>query len=214
MVKEIELITISGQDAIAELSFALREAAETGFHPILVGDQADYDRILEGIEEGPLPETILAEAMEIDATQLLAGGSEEPTDNPRDDTINAAGYRGIITHLDHSTGEPKSRVLIRNFKAPASWQAFAEMAWGGWNSCPSPKVHCAIHRYWAERYGATVISITSSEVQCMVTNPPTDYESALRLAREHFAYCSHIAKSVGALAHNLINAKYWYFAWE
>ena len=216
MVKEIELITISGQDAIAELSFALREAAETGFHPILVGDPVDYDQILERIEAGPPPETILDDSLEFDAAQLFEvnDDSDEPADNAGDAAIDVAGYRGVITHLDHSTGEPKSHVLIRNIKAPASWHAFAEMAWGGWNSCPSPKVHCAIHRYWADRYGATVISITSSEVQCMVTNPPTDYESALQLAREHFAYCSDTAESVSALARNLVNAHYWYFWWD
>jgi hypothetical protein len=206
LVKEIELVTISGQDAIGELSFALREAAETGYHPILVGDPDDYDQILEGIEEGPPPEVTLDDSLEFDPSQM--------SNEDDDEDVDVAGYRGVITHLDLSTGEPKPRVLIRNFKAPAAWYAFAEMAWGGWNSCPSAKVHCAVHRYWAERYGATVISITSSEVQCLVANPPTDYESALRLAREQIAYCSDTAESVAALARNLINAKYWYFWWD
>lgn len=214
MVKEIELITILGQDAIGELSFALREAAETGYHPILVGDPDDYDQILEGIEEGPLPEVTLDDSLQFNPSQLSNEDDEESVANGYDDAVDVAGYRGVITHLDRSTGEPKPRVLIRNFKVPAAWHAFAEMAWGGWNSCPSPKVHCAVHRYWAERYGATVISITSSEVQCLVANPPTDYESALQLAREQMAYCSNVAESVAALARNLINAQYWYFWWD
>jgi hypothetical protein len=214
LVKEIELVTIAGLDAIGELSFALREAADTGYHPILVGDPEDYDQILEGIEEGPPPEVILDDSLEFDPRQMSKDADDEPDANRDDNAVDVAGYRGVITHLDRSTGEPKPRVLIRNFKVPAAWYAFAEMAWGGWNSCPSAKVHCAVHRYWAERYGATVISITSSEVQCLVTNPPGDYESALVLAREQMAYCSDVAESAGALARNLINARYWYFCWD
>lgn len=215
LVKEIELITISGQDAIGELSFALREASETGYHPILVGDLEDYDQILEMIEEGPPPEVTLGDSLEFDPSQLSdQGDNNESSENGDNKAVDVAGYQGVITHLQPSTGEPKPRVLIRNFKAPAAWHAFAEMAWGGWNSCPSPKVHCAVHRYWAERYGATVISITSSEVQCLVANPPTDYASALRLAREQMAYCRNAAESVAALARKLVNAQYWYFWWD
>lgn len=214
MVKEIEVITISGQDAIGELSFALREAADTGFHPILLGTPDDYDHILEGIEEGPPPEVILEQSSELDNSQLFTPVADDAAPMTAVPSHSTAGYRGVITHLDRATGEPKARVLIRNFKAPAAWHAFAHLAWGGWSSCPAAKVHCAIHRYWAERYASVVISITSSEVQCLVANPPTDLESALQLARQHLAYCNDLAQPVAVLARTLVNARYWYFCWN
>jgi hypothetical protein len=59
-----------------------------------------------------------------------------------------------------------------------------------------------------------VISITSSEVQCLVSNPPDNLESAMQLAEEQLSYCPELAQSSADLAKALINARYWYFCWN
>lgn len=211
MVKEIEVIAVPGEHALSELIEALGEAEATGFHPILVGDADDYDCILEGIESGEDPELILLESMNVNLTHLFDTSSvpNKSTEEERD----GVGFREIITHLDSASRMPKPKILIRNFKVPAAWHAFAHLAWGGWNSSPQPKVHCALHRQWAECYGARVVSITRSEVQCMVDRPPTSDGDALELARHQFAYCSQIAESEADLAGKLLNAQFWHFTW-
>jgi len=220
---EIELITVSGAEALVELREALAEASETGYHPILVGDATDYDQILEGIEQGEEPEAILPKAERISALEWFSASLD---DGGRDSNLSEdwptgteiEEEMGIITHLDLRTYQPKPEVLIRNFKIPAAWQAFAQLSWGGWNDCPSPAEHCAIHRYWAEQYGAEVVSITHDTVQCIVARPPKDRESAMKLAIEQYLYCGDIVdqgcQSITALAASLVNSNYWYFWWD
>ncbi len=224
MVTENELIAVSGADALDELRQSLAEAPETGYHPILVGDAADYDQILEGIEEGEDPEAILSKAERISASEWFMA---EQDDGGLDSDLLSGEWpsrgeieeeMGIITHLDLRTHKPKPEVLIRNFKIPAAWQAFAQLSWGGWNDCPTPAEHCAIHRYWAEKYGAEVVSITYDTVQCIVSRPPTDRDAAMKLAIEQYLYCGDIVdqgcQSITDLAASLMNSDYWYFWWD
>ena len=221
-MKEIELITVPGQFALEELDQALQEARETGFHPILQGDAADYELVLEGMEQGDEPDNILREAEKIVVPEWFErriAGTPLPCDD--DDCPSESGsdaFLRIVTHLDPVADEPKPEVLIRNFKVPDAWHAFAHLAWGGWNKSPTAAEHCAIHRYWAEQYGAEVVSITSNEVQCRVSRPPTDRESAIKLAQAQYVYCEHVVdqanQSITALAASLVNSKYWYFCWE
>lgn len=212
MVKEIEVVAVPGEHALAELMEALGEAQVTGFHPILVGDGDDYDCILEGIESGEQPESILMESIRVDLMSLFEGANTFHVNAKAE--RDGAGFQAIIAHLDPMSGRPKPKILIRNFKVTAPWHAFAHLAWGGWNSSPSPKVHCALHRHWSDCYGAKVVSMTRSEVQCVVDRPPTDHASALELARQQFAYCGNTAESAADLANKLLNARFWYFSWS
>lgn len=215
-VREIEVVAVPGEDAIVELDVALNEAEATGFHPILMGDAADYEVMLERMEQGEEAEQILRKAVEVSVPDWFDS-------QPGSERVNgkSAGHvtpteSRLVTHLDPTTRLPKPTVLVGVFKVPAPWHTFAHLSWGDWNSCPSPAVHCAVHRYWMERYGAKVISITSQAVQCQLTMPPTDREAALQLAHEQSRYCRSLVHgpSLVNLAERLVNAKYWYFRWE
>jgi len=124
---------------------------------------------------------------------------------------------GIITHLDILSGKPIDEVFIALLKLTASWEAFAYLHWNT-SQVPDPAVHCAMHRYWGEKYGAEVVSVTGSTVQCEVARPPRDRAASLELAREQFVYCTDIVaqgtQTIAALAAGLLNSKYWYFWWD
>lgn len=214
-MKEFEVLSVPGTEAIAELEFALEEAADTGYFPILLGDANDYDFLLERIELGKPPEKILGEAVEISVTSWF---QEQAAIAASDSGTRQAvpTESRLVNHLDRASGLPMSTVMFGAFKLAAPWQAFAELNWGAWNSSPAPAVHCAIHRYWMERYDARVVSTTSRSIQCRVGRPPQDQEAALQLAREQSLYCRNLVpgKSLVELATRLVNAPYWYFCWE
>lgn len=225
-MSEIQILTVYGEDAIDELNNLRDETPETGLAPILLGDEDDVAMIQEGLEDAADVQEVLEESQSIDAPSWFAAAMEldaaaDPDTEPADlgewpeetDT-----EMGLITHLDLGSGAPKEEVQIALLKIQHSWEAFAHLGWGGWNECPGPAEHCAVHRYWAERYGAEVISITGDVVQCVVARPPKTRQEAIELAQEQYAYCRDIVEqgteTIAALAAGLLDSEYWYFWWD
>jgi len=89
---------------------------------------------------------------------------------------------------------------------------------GGWNECPGAEVQTAISRYWHEKHGAEVACLSGDVVECLVSRPPSDQESADRLAREQYVYCPDIVwqgvQTVSNLSKMLLKSGYWYFWWD
>lgn len=221
-MSRLETITTAGQDALAELNKLRSRANTTGAYPILFGELDEFERIEEGMEEDFDAQQTLKASESIILPDWFQTKSElEPELYQTDEgdwPDEFAGEMGIITHLDVVSRKPHKEVVIGLFKLASPWESFAQINWGGWNDCPFPQEHCAVHRYWASKYGAEVVSITGDVVQCTVARPPTDREAALRLAREQYIYCYDIVdqgtETIAALAAGLVNSKYWYFWWD
>lgn len=220
-VEDIQLTTIPGANALIELERLRGLSSSSGLYPILLGDAEDKSRIFEAMEDGPDPVETLRYSQTIDPVQWLQKQRElEPhfDEMPEGDWPKHAGKMAIITHLDVLTRKPKREVFIALMKLNAPWEAFAYLRWGNWNACPEPAVHCALHRYWASRYGAEVISITGDIVQCVVARPPADRPASLQLAREQYIYCNDIVdqgtETIAALAASVMDCNYWYFWWD
>jgi hypothetical protein len=94
----------------------------------------------------------------------------------------------------------------------------ALLGFGGWNSSPAPEEHVALLKYWNEKYGADIITVTNDTIECTVSRPPATREQALELAREQFIYCSDIVyqgtETLSALAASLQRGKTWFFWWD
>lgn len=65
-----------------------------------------------------------------------------------------------------------------------------------WNECPIPEEHVGIFKYWYEKYGAEIISMTGDVIECTVKNPPRTKEEALSLANEQYLFCADIVDRV------------------
>lgn len=220
-MRDIKLITIPGKNALRELDRLLLEHAKTGLYPILLGDAEDYERIEEGMEDAESVPAILEKSQAIDAARWFRekpDADSELYQAEDGDWPRAVEPMGIITHLDVLSHKPKKEVLIGLLKLTSPWEAFAHLGWGGWNDCPFATEHCAIQRYWEKLYGAQVVSITDSVVQCRVKKPPKTRAESMRLAREQYLYCYDIVEqgteTIAALAASLLKAEYWYFWWD
>ena len=116
------------------------------------------------------------------------------------------------------SGRPLQDVVIAFAPTTRSWEVAAHMRWGGWNDCPKPEAHVAMHKYWHDRYGAEVVGMSHDVVEMRVARPPTTRDDALSLARDQYAYCSDIVhqgvETIERLAAALLNSRVWYFWWD
>jgi hypothetical protein len=216
----IKIICVTGEKAIEELNRLQLEFTSSGLWLILIGDDQDLGCIEEGLEDASeSPNEILAASIAIDAEKwyedriLQYPERYQCEDGDLQDVD--PGEIGIVTHLSVSGSKPKKNVSIALLAIDNSFDSFAHLNWGGWNDCPFPQDHCAIHRYWRAKYCSEVVSITGDIVQCVVSNPPLDREAAWLLAREQYRYCYDIVDqgtgTIAALAASVINAGTWYF---
>jgi hypothetical protein len=113
---------------------------------------------------------------------------------------------------------PHPEVFVALIPTKDSTTIPLHLRFGGWNDCPSPHVHTALARYWRDRYGAEIATLTSDVMEFTVERPPRSDADALELAWQQCLYCSDIvyqgAGSVATLARSLRNSTRWYFWWD
>jgi len=137
----------------------------------------------------------------------LADGSDIPKSEDR-----FFGYWNFITRKTLP-------VIIAELPTDKPWQIFAWLPMGGWNECPDTSDMMAVSRSWYERYGAVPCVITSDTLDFELPRP-IPVTDAMRLAREHYAFCPDVLDSAaeeysaGMLGASLLKTRYWTFWWD
>jgi hypothetical protein len=236
-------LTVDGAEAIAIWEKLSGLVDRTGYYPIVLGDRGEelecyYDKIEERSSRAVV-EKILEESENIDADKWLVDTARELREDDEDDSdvwIEGEDFpddrqdidRDILDEIDYwsedfrgkseYTIQSLERVLILLIPTKNSWETFAFLGFGGWNSCPDTATHIAIAKQWYERYGAEVVGISQDTIEMRVRKPPLDGDTAFRLAQEQYIYCTDIVdQGVGSLtrlAVNLYGNKIWYFWWD
>jgi hypothetical protein len=219
----IRVVDVPGAEASARL-LDLRRAAPPW--PVIVGDADGQQLLLDLFEEDNRSvDAIVRAASTIDVNDVLR---ERRADNEPEDDDEGWDVLGewptdarpsdrlhVPTGL---SGKPLTSLSIALLPIDESWQAAAALRFGGWNECPGPEIHVALHRSWFERFGAEVACVTGDTVEMTVRRPPTTRDAALALAWEHYAYCNDIVDqgtgSVSALAASLLDSGFWFFWWD
>lgn len=231
----IELLKVSGKDALSSWEALAKEAAKSGKYPVILGEYQfalSHSEFLSTPEAGN-PSAILQAASRIDAAKWIAearvetlAGFSDFGDGPTRLEKSLLGHwpksdveaPAITASMDLTSREFHDQVGIALIPTANSWEAPAHLGWGGWNECPSPEVHVALHRFWAEKYNSRIISMSSDIIECQVLNPPTKQEEALELAWQQYWYCSDIVDqgcdTIAQLAASLCNGEIWFFWWD
>lgn len=232
-MSDLQTVTVPGANALAELERLRAERERTGLYPVLLGNDEEFERVLKSrsYDERDVGE-VLAASLEIDpvrwfaeVTDTIARSYHDSAEEADLDLIEETAEIGeefggttIGAHCDVLSHEPYPEVVIALLPVQQPWEAFAHLRWGSWNDCPSPEVHCALHRYWQSNYGAEPASVTADVVECFVANPPATPETAMALGREQYLYCQDIVEqgteTVSALAGGLLGSNIWYFWWD
>lgn len=217
----IELITVAGVDALAEHARYRAQFEKTGKFPVLLGSQRDYQAWTQRQESQSSAKEILEEASTVSFPDWFLerrNAELDPSDVDRKAWPKSPPEpMEIAAHLELESGLPKAQVLIALVPVSHPAEIFALLPWGGWDDCPWPAEHSAVLRYWFERYGAEVVSMTHDTIECQVAKPPTDRDAAIRLAKEQMAYCNGITEGdtldAATIAAGLITNRFWYFWW-
>lgn len=223
----IYTLTMRGDEAI-DLWAKLRVLVdETGYWPLVLGDDADLAAhvwqmesrsgrsVAEIIEEGLKLERIDWENSEWDDEVIHSDEYGEDSirgDWPEDVTPNDTF--SVITTYD---GNIQPKLYMGLLPTRMGWETPAYLKFGDPDICSSDE-HIAMLKYWQERYGAEPVVMTHDTIEMQVAKPPTDRDSALDLAREQFAYCSDIVGqgtvTLDALAAELLGGTVWFFWWD
>ena len=214
-------LTRSGAEA-SDAWFALRDAlGGRGWWPVILGNEAGLARIAEDMEsnfEDTPPRRSVSRGLSLDVDAWLA--RREHGDWPDEAEWDAVGApnHDFSVPFEVLTEEPHERVVVALVPAAEPWEAAAWLGIGGWNDCPNPHEHVALHRSWHERYGAEMATYSRDVVELHVRRPVTDADEAMRVAREHYVYCTDIVDqgtgTMQVLADSLLGATVWYFWWD
>lgn len=207
--------------------------AKTGHWPVLLGQDDNLMRHGESRENNPEPVSgVLAAAEALTGADVIErrrqqwqeqwgddlpiGDAEGSDDDEWPDDVEPSDSFSIP--FDIVSRQPLAMLHLALVPTERPWEVPAFLAVGNWNECPPTEEHVALMRHWHEQFGAEVVGISGDVVEMLVSRPPADRASALRLAHEQFMYCSDIVtqgtESVTNLAATLLNGRTWYFWWD
>jgi hypothetical protein len=229
----IDLLPVPAADVIGtwERLRGLTEA--TGRYPVIVGGArsvaAHYTHLTSG-RRVESPSGILRQAAQIDARAWLAArwsGYFDADDDFTESDVRGAWMNPVydltrdprVTLASEILGyKPDPTLYIALLATPHSWETPAYLSYGGWNACPKPALHVALHQHWAAIWGSEIVSLAFDTLVCRTRVPLLDREAALALARDHMMYCDDIVMqgtgTIDALAGELIAHQSWFFWWD
>lgn len=208
------------------------------FTPVILGTDHSFELLMEHLgdlsEEPPAStQALIAQANNIDCQNWLAERLERfvcPTGE-----WPSAIKVGLVTEPDlfEMNDQPLAinnwdqdqhkmtlgeRVYIGLLPTTKSYEIPILLRFGGEANCPISPEHCAMLKRWSEIYGASLMAIEPSVIECFVEEPPMTKEQALKAAREHYGYCSdRVEQAEGELApyaYELLNSSLWTFWWD
>jgi hypothetical protein len=231
----LSLVSKGGDEALALWRKLRTLTPQTKFWPVILGSEKDASEheTLEPLSNESIAETlafsssiIAAKWFDIRREELLRdfmkyneGEDPDAFTAPEGEWPDGTSPSNSFTvPYDLRTRKAHIKVVIALVPTERSWEVPAYLFTGGWNECPEASVHCALAKYWFEKYGAEIVALTHDVVEMSVSRPPTTREAALALAREQYAYCADIVdqgtESIAALAAALLNGKAWFFWWD
>lgn len=203
------------------------EASKSSERLIICGDKEQRSVLEENVELSDLSsEEIQSAADEIDVLNwFVKKRAEYEEDWEMDVSENEGDWPGEIANKqeftlasDISSGEPLENLTGIKLSSDEAWKVMAQLKFGGWNDCPNPEEHCAVWKYWEEKYGAKIIGVSGDIVEAYVTNPPRSKEKAMALAWEQYLYCYDIVdqgvETISNLGASVLNYKFWHFWWD
>lgn len=219
-MKKLDTMEVPGDKAIEELNRLRGEWPKTKRYPFLIGSDEDFEKFIGKMAgAGKVdPEAIIREALALDVDAWLKEhGPKKKAGWPKDEDELPA-QSGILGVIDLDADALKPKIHIGLVESPVAWQLFARLGYGGWDDCPPPYVHVALHRRWTEKYKTSPVYISHDSVEMVAAAPVWKEGEALKLAAEHYAYSHNVvdkeAGTVGNLASALLGSKYWRFWWD
>ncbi|WP_299973885.1 DUF4253 domain-containing protein [uncultured Pseudoteredinibacter sp.] len=219
----MEFLSLNTQTAFAQAV----ESIHSDKRLIVCGSEEDKQYIDEAMElNDSSPDEIIASMQNVDVQAWLDARKQELCEEDSAFLDEAIGEwpgeilekPGFSLAFDMLSGQAHQSLVGALIETDNAWKVPAFFGYGGWNDCPMPEVHCAIWKYWQEKYGAHIVAVSNDIIEAHIENPPTTQEEAMALALEQYLYCADIVdqgvETVANLAALLMNNHCWYFWWD
>jgi len=239
-----DFISIPGKEAFEKWRTI---KAQGEFYPVIIGPQEELQYLsenfefqggtfqdLDGVDDLVFPDLYLEEKR-IEAEQYRFEYPDDELEDWQDAFELSKAVAGLLaewTDEPYADGPPaKEPLVVKNFSDKYHKEVFialvptndwtvipAILRFGGWNECPSNEWHVAAFRYWQDKFGAELVSMTHDVVELRVKTRPTSPKESLTLAMEQYYYCHDIVSQgvndPANLAKILMTSDFWYFWWD
>jgi Domain of unknown function (DUF4253) len=233
---DVLVFTAPGGTPAIALWKQLRELSkQTNHWPVLLGSEKEIARYREQFEmNGTNAQETLTYASTIDAQKWFVDRAAQRLEefkefNEGEDPDlfmvkvgewpdDASPTHQFMTPFDIRTRKPQAKIAMALAPTSIPWEVPAFLSLGGWNECPEAAVHCAIQKYWHQKYDAVIVAATHDVLEMNVSRPPKTRDDALSLAKEQYNYCADIVEqgteTLSGLAGGLLDGSSWYFWWD
>jgi hypothetical protein len=217
------VVSVVGDRVEAELARLRQGCSGTNSVPVVVGDRESAMRLVELFDQPFDQEAEFSAAASLSPEAWFAERRKEGEEYIQDDSQSEIHPRGTTPMTRLTVGHdyrnrPRPEVFIATVPGSDFTAIPIHLRFGGWNACPCPHVHMALARYWGDRYGALIATISSDIVEFTVERPPVADAQALELAWQQYFYCADIVDqgvgSVATLAQALRHSTRWFFWWD
>jgi hypothetical protein len=220
----IDTIQIQIQDALSEIERLRDNFAVSKKYPFFIGEVREFEDFIE-INETETSEIII-QSNNLNIQDWFNEREKEIKEQDWFDFEEISGVwenseseQKILPYiLEEASKMQTQNIYIGLADISEAWMLPAFLRYGDWNECPSADVHCSVMRYWGEKYGAEILSISDDVIECTVKNPPKTREEAMKLAREQYLYCADIVdqrtQTLSNLGAELLNSNLWFFWWD
>jgi hypothetical protein len=229
-------LEVKGERALDSCDRLRVLAPQTGHWPILLGEDDDLESLHRTWEEDPKRSTAeILHRAEVMAQNPDPSGwwdqrnpeSASTKSGAEEDAADAYPHgpwpRGRHSNHHYSIPfdferQPKRKIHIGLVPTPVCWHVPAHLRYGDWNDCPPAEEHCALMKFWFEKYGAEVVGMTHDVIEMRVGKPPRTRAAALELAKLQCSYSPDIVsqgvETIENLAACLLRGTVWYFWWD
>jgi hypothetical protein len=196
---------------------------QTGLWPFLVGpDLKEVDRqaISElwydaATEHDP---TAVTRGLALDVRAFLADQAEElEVPDPATLTVDPAALAGAERQPQFAFTSRDT--VIGLIQARHGWEVPGLLSWSGAvNYDLDGAHHVAVLRWWQERYGAELVTLTRDQIELLVARPPRDPATMVQVAVEMLGFCPDLdvlgTGMVAVLANEVVPHRRWSFWWD
>ncbi|WP_158305365.1 DUF4253 domain-containing protein [Opitutus terrae] len=217
-------MSVPGAEAVVAWRRYQTEWRKEGASAVVLGDADELKIRADLLASEPVQvSALLSAAANTTAAAFFRAREAEYIENelvvePGQWPASAVPPSPLTAHTDVGSGQPKPVVYLAKIPTPHTWEVPAYLNAGGWNDCPDPASQVAVLKYWHDKHGAEIYSLTGDVLECLVTRPPSTRQAALALAQEQFLFCADVVhqgtESIEVLAATLLNSEVWYFWWD
>ncbi len=214
---------------------ALERGKREGFYPVIVISDDTLEEwfgILEDEDVYSKEEVLNSEDAKQDGKKYLEQRFNEYAEDYEDmgldmeeemleemleemDEIEGLEHFIAYQSYDHDGIE---EVMLFEIPVRNPWEIPAWLPMGGWNECPCAEEMIAVAKYWYDKYGAVIATVSHDTLEFYVEKCVSDSEQAMELAKEQYSFCPDCVDqgvgTIGRLRDTLESSHVWFFWWD